>query len=85
MRQQRTRPTNHVLPPRPGLSTADRLLDVHQLAELMHVCERTVWRMAERDPLFPPKIRLGVKVRWRERDYNTYLERRQLAEAGARR
>lgn len=86
MRQQKiSRQATSFPAPQPGPLNPDALLDVKQMAELMSVSERTIWRLSDRDPLFPPKIRLGVRVRWRVRDYNSYLERRQLEEAGAAR
>lgn len=51
------------------------LLDVRQVAELLGVHQRTVWRMAATGAL-PAPIRLSERVvRWRLADLERYLSR----------
>ncbi len=52
----------------PGLFAADRdpvwLIDAPQLAELLGISQRTLWRFRSAGKL-PPALKLGGCVRWR--------------------
>ncbi len=68
-------------------TAACRLLDAKQLAGLLGIHERTVWRMAAQAEAghgdFPRPLRIGPKtVRWRLADVEAYLA--ALAEHAAR-
>lgn len=58
---------------------AVRLLDVRQVAEVLQVHVRTVWRMSAEAEAelsdFPCPVRLGPKtIRWRLSDLQEFLE-----------
>ena len=60
--------------------TGLRLLDVRQVAEILGIAVRTVWRLSAAGEL-PPPVRIGVRiVRWRLSDIEQYLE--NLAKTG---
>ena len=49
------------------------LLDVRQVAERLHVSERTVWRLSKMGILHP--VRIGRRiVRWRRDDITCYID-----------
>lgn len=50
------------------------LLTVRQLAELLQVSTRTVWRMQSAGEL-PEPIRISHRVRWRRDDVEEWLRR----------
>ncbi len=53
----------------------DMFLTVKDVAELLSVAPRTVWRWA-RDGQFPAPVHLGRKTtRWRASDVQAYLDR----------
>lgn len=50
-----------------------RLLTVEDLAKLLHVSVRTVWRL-RRNAALPPPLKIGGGVRWRMGDVSAWLE-----------
>lgn len=53
------------------------LLDVRQVAELLGLSERSVWRMAACDEL-PRPVRIGARLqRWRLTDLERWLAKRR--------
>ena len=51
------------------------LLNARQLAELLGVCQRSVFNLTAR-PGFPASIRLGRSRRWLRREVLDFLERK---------
>ena len=54
------------------------LLNVKQVAELLGIHQRTIWRLAGLAEMgegnFPRPLRIGQKtVRWRQKDLETYI------------
>ncbi len=61
------------------------VINVREVAELLGVSARTVWRMSQRGEI-PAPIRLGDRVvRWRLSDLREHLDRKVAAAAGATR
>ncbi len=59
-----------------------RLLDVREVAQILGIAVRTVWRLSATGEL-PAPVRIGARiVRWRLSDIEQYLE--ALAETGGR-
>lgn len=59
------------------------VINVREVAELLGVNARTVWRMSQRGEI-PAPIRLGDRVvRWRLSDLREHLDRKASAAAGA--
>jgi excisionase family DNA binding protein len=52
-----------------------RLLSVREVAELLGLGQRTVYRLADAGEL-PSPIRISRLVRWRLSDIETYVQRR---------
>lgn len=58
------------------------VINVREVAELLGVNARTVWRMSQRGEI-PAPIRLGDRVvRWRLSDLREHLERKAAATGG---
>ena len=51
-----------------------RLLDAAQIADLMHVTKRSVYRMVEEGKFPPPALMIGRYARWLASDYNAWVE-----------
>lgn len=61
------------------------VISVREVAELLGVNARTVWRMSQRGEI-PAPIRLGDRVvRWRLSDLREHLDRKAMAASGATR
>lgn len=61
------------------------LLSVRQVADLLGVHARTVWRMAQTGDI-PAPIRLSERVvRWRLSDLREHLDRKATGASGVRR
>jgi predicted DNA-binding transcriptional regulator AlpA len=61
-------------PPAPSESTG-RLLTVRQVADLLAVHPRTVWRLAASDEQFPKPVRVGEgSTRWRASEVTAYVD-----------
>jgi excisionase family DNA binding protein len=61
------------------------LIDVREVAELLGVNARTVWRMAQTGDI-PAPIRLSERiVRWRLSDLREHLDRKVAGASGGRR
>lgn len=59
------------------------VINVHEVAELLGVCVRSVWRMSQNGQI-PAPIRLGDRVvRWRLSDLREHLDRKAAAAVGA--
>lgn len=59
------------------------VINVREVAELLGVNARTIWRMAQRGEI-PAPIRLGDRVvRWRLSDLREHLDRKAAAAVGA--
>lgn len=52
----------------------NKLLKVHQVAEMLEVCKATVWAYAKSNPQFPKPYKLAAKAtRWEaKRDTRVY-------------
>ena len=48
------------------------LLTVGQVAEILGICERTVWRLHDSGQM-PDCVRLGRSVRWRKSDIEAWV------------
>lgn len=59
--------------PRPSDTNCGRLVTPHDLAELLGVSTRTLYRWIDRGQLIRP-LRLGGVLRWRWRDVTQWLE-----------
>ena len=61
------------------------VVSVREVAELLGVNSRTVWRMAQTGDI-PPPIRLSERVvRWRICDLREHLDRKAAGASGVRR
>jgi len=61
------------------------VVSVREVAELLGVNPRTVWRMAQTGEI-PAPIRLGERVvRWRLSDLRDHLDRKAAGASGVRR
>lgn len=61
------------------------VVSVREVAELLGVNARTVWRMAQRGEI-PAPIRLGERVvRWRLSDLRDHLDHKSAGASGVRR
>lgn len=61
------------------------VVNVREVAELLGVCVRSVWRMSQKGQI-PAPIRLGDRiVRWRLSDLRHHLERQAAGTAGGSR
>jgi len=61
------------------------VVNVREVAELLGVCVRTVWRMSQKGQI-PAPIRLGERiVRWRLADLREHLERQAAGTPGGSR
>lgn len=49
------------------------LLSARQVAELLNISTRTLWRLKSAGRL-PAAIRIGKSIRWRREDLNTWIE-----------
>jgi len=49
------------------------LLTVRDIAKRLSVCAKTVRRWRE-DGKLPPALQIGGIIRWRESDFNTWIE-----------
>ena len=65
--------TAHVDPPLDDLGVDRVLMDVGQLARMLDVSTRTLWRMLSAGQLVAP-IKLGGNTRWRRRDVEEWVE-----------
>jgi excisionase family DNA binding protein len=52
-----------------------RMIDVNEVAMILDVSTRTVWRLAASREL-PQPVRFGRNVRWRIRDIEAWIEKR---------
>jgi excisionase family DNA binding protein len=59
----------------PPKSIASRLIDVQEVAELLGVCERTVWRRVE-DGDIPQPIYIGRLAKWRLGDIEEFISQK---------
>lgn len=50
-----------------------RLIDAHQIANMLSLSKRTVYRLVDRNDL-PPPFRVGGVVRWRYADIRAWIE-----------
>ena len=57
----------------PGSSKPALLVDVKEVAAVLGVSARTVWRLVSTGE-FPPPIKLGRLSRWRRKDVLRYVE-----------
>jgi prophage regulatory protein len=55
------------------MSTIENLMTVEDLAKLLHVSVRTVWRL-RRNASLPHPVKIGGGVRWRKSDVKTWIE-----------
>ncbi len=53
--------------------TMDKLLRVREVAELLGVAVRSVWRLAASGDI-PPAVKLGGSCRWRASDLARFIE-----------
>jgi len=61
------------------------VINVREVAELLGVNVRTIWRLSQRGEI-PAPIRLGERVvRWRLSDLREHLDRKAAGAKGARR
>ena len=65
--------TPHVGPPLDDPGVDRVLMDVGQLARMLDVSTRTLWRMLSAGQLVEP-IKLGGSTRWRRRDVEEWVE-----------
>ena len=54
--------------------TATQLITAEELAKLMQVSERTLWRLLSSGKL-PKPLRFGRNTRWRLADVNDWIQR----------
>jgi len=52
------------------------MLNVRQVAEMLGVSERSVWRWSS-DGTLPPGIKIGAAVRWPQRALEDWLAKRE--------
>lgn len=45
----------------------DKMLNAKDMARVLSLCERTIWRLAKKGLLIPP-VRIGKSCRWIEKD-----------------
>ncbi|MBL8820377.1 MAG: helix-turn-helix domain-containing protein [Planctomyces sp.] len=53
--------------------TNQALMSARQVAELLNISTRTLWRLKSAGRL-PAAIRIGKSIRWRREDLNTWIE-----------
>ena len=53
--------------------TNQLLLTAGQVAEMLNISTRTLWRLKSAGKL-PAAIRIGKSIRWRREDLNTWIE-----------
>ncbi len=53
-------------------SSFDALLSARQLAELLNISTRTLWRLKSARKI-PDSIRIGASVRWRAEDVREWI------------
>lgn len=64
----------------PDERPSEGLLTPRQVAELLRVTDRTLWRMAKQDG-FPPPIRFSRKlIRWKASDMQSFIDARQAGD-----
>ena len=54
-------------------SLSSRMIDVREVATILKISTRSVWRLVSRGEL-PQPIRLGRNVRWRCSDIDRWIE-----------
>lgn len=52
----------------------DRLLNPHQLAEILNVKPGTVYSWLSRGVELPPSVKIGGSTRWEEADIKAWIE-----------
>lgn len=57
---------------RSGESSSERMIDVREVATILSVSTRTVWRLISREEI-PQPIRFGRSVRWRPIDIESWI------------
>ena len=57
-----------------------RLINAEEVARMMNVSERTLWRLLSAGKI-PPPVRFGRSTRWRLADIRSWIERGCPAEA----
>lgn len=55
----------------------DRLLNPHQLAEILNVKDGTVYSWLSRGVDLPPFVKIGDSTRWREEVVKRWIEQRE--------
>lgn len=55
------------------MSTKDRLLNVRQVAEILSVCTRLVWRDVKLGKL-PPPVKYGNATRWKMSQIQKFID-----------
>lgn len=58
-----------------------RLVNAEEVARLMDVSERTLWRLLSAGKV-PPPVRIGRSTRWRLADIRSWIERGCPIEVG---
>ena len=53
--------------------TTPTLINAHELAEILGISQRTIWRLISTGKLIQP-IRIGTSVRWRLDQVNEWIE-----------
>ncbi len=53
--------------------TNQALMSARQVAELLNISTRTLWRLKSAGRL-PAAIRIGKSIRWRREDLDTWIE-----------
>lgn len=56
-----------------GIPPARLLLDVRQVAAMLGLSMRTVWRLVSAGEI-PPPVKVGRSTRWRQGDLETFVE-----------
>ncbi|MBL9165673.1 MAG: helix-turn-helix domain-containing protein [Planctomycetaceae bacterium] len=57
---------------RPTESSPQQMIDVREVATILSVSTRTVWRLISRGEI-PQPIRFGRNVRWRQIDIESWI------------
>jgi predicted DNA-binding transcriptional regulator AlpA len=60
-----------------------RLLDADQIADLMHMDKRQVYRLVHEGKFPKPSIEIGRYRRWRAADYVAFVNRQEKGARGA--
>lgn len=55
------------------LTTTLTLINAHELANILGISQRTIWRLIANGKLIQP-IRIGTSVRWRLEQVNQWIE-----------